>query len=221
MATCKEAFEKKFTANDFDANQYCPHEFGFAAPPELGHCATTTCEDCWDAPSVQPVDTSINSTPAIPTIKDSGDRTEFPSGAVRDMREGKGRCDLIPLEVAARVFCDPALNPADYDINLSDIRKFQKTNNTNYLYYVLRRFGKQEYGGYETMLLEVAKHYEEGAKKYGEFNWQRGIPTYCYIDSAVRHYLKHKRGDTDEPHDRAFVWNLMCCIWEVDHREEV
>ena len=35
-------------------------------------------------------------------IKDSGDRTEFTTGAVRDMHEGKGRFDLIPacVEVA-------------------------------------------------------------------------------------------------------------------------
>lgn len=29
-------------------------------------------------------------------IKDSGSRTEFPSGAVRDMHTGKGRMDLLP-----------------------------------------------------------------------------------------------------------------------------
>jgi hypothetical protein len=153
-------------------------------------------------------------------IKDSGDRTQFESGAVRDMREGKGRCDLSPLRVVARVFCDPILGPKEYDQNLEDISKFQTTGSTNYLYYVLRRFAIREFGNYETMLLEVAKHFEEGAKKYGESNWQKGIPVHCYIDSAVRHYLKWLRGDKDEPHDRAFVWNLMCCIWEVDYHKE-
>ena len=29
-------------------------------------------------------------------IKDSGERTQFPTGAVRDMHEGKGRMDLLP-----------------------------------------------------------------------------------------------------------------------------
>lgn len=29
-------------------------------------------------------------------IKDSGQRTEFISGAVRDMHDGKGRMDLLP-----------------------------------------------------------------------------------------------------------------------------
>ena len=68
------------------------------------------------------------------------------------------------------------------------------------------------------MLLEVSKHFEEGAKKYGEHNWQKGIPTKCYIDSAVRHYLKWFRGDKDEPHDRAFVWNILCCIWTCENK---
>lgn len=31
-------------------------------------------------------------------IKDSGDRTVFPTGAVRDMQKGKGRYDLLPWE---------------------------------------------------------------------------------------------------------------------------
>lgn len=29
-------------------------------------------------------------------LKDSGNRREFETGAVRDMQEGKGRCDLLP-----------------------------------------------------------------------------------------------------------------------------
>lgn len=34
-------------------------------------------------------------------IKDSGERREFDTGAVRDIQKGKGRCDLMPLDVAA------------------------------------------------------------------------------------------------------------------------
>ena len=30
-------------------------------------------------------------------IKDSGERTKFDTGAVRDMHAGKGRMDLLPL----------------------------------------------------------------------------------------------------------------------------
>lgn len=154
------------------------------------------------------------STTSGPTIKDSGDRTQFETGAVRDMREGKGRCDLMPLEVASRMFSE---NPHVEDPILRDIKAFQNTRNSDYLYRALVEFCNKQYLGFvPTMLLEVAKHFEEGAKKYGENNWQKGIPVHCYIDSAVRHYLKWLRGDKDEPHERAFVWNLMCCIWEVD-----
>ena len=142
-------------------------------------------------------------------IKDSGDRREFSTGAVRDMQEGKGRCDLMPLEVVAKLECD--------DIILKALSQFLQSRETGYLYSVLFEFSAAHYDDTETMLLEVAKHFEEGAKKYGENNWQKGIPPSCYIDSAIRHYLKYLRGDEDEPHDRAFVWNIVCCIWEVDY----
>jgi hypothetical protein len=76
-------------------------------------------------------------------------------------------------------------------------------------------FQKQRPWCFSDMSLELAKHFEEGAEKYGEHNWEKGIPIDSFIDSAVRHYLKYLRGDKDEPHDRAFVWNLMCCAWTV------
>ena len=34
-------------------------------------------------------------------LKDSGERREFDSEAVRDIQEGKGRCDLLPLDIVA------------------------------------------------------------------------------------------------------------------------
>ena len=155
------------------------------------------------------------------TIKDSGDRTEFSTGAVRDMREGKGRCDLMPLEVVANLINGRGLPAKEDGQVMYNIKTFLEKNDTYYLYLALDHFADKRYErSTPTMLLEVAKHFEEGAKKYGENNWQKGIPVNCYIDSAIRHYLKWLRGDTDEPHDRAFVWNLMCCIWEVDYHKE-
>ena len=145
-------------------------------------------------------------------IKDSGSTTDFSTGAHRDARAGKGRIDLIPLEVASKLM--------DEDSILRSVREFQKDENTEHLYDALRSFCDRYYGGVmETMLLEVGIHYEEGANKYGANNWKKGMDTYIYIDSALRHYLKHKRGDMDEPHDRAFVWNLLCCIWEENYSE--
>ena len=145
-------------------------------------------------------------------IKDSGSKTEFSTGAHRDARAGKGRIDLIPLEVASKLM--------DEDAILASVREFQKDENTDHLYDALKAFCERYYGGVmETMLLEVGIHYEEGANKYGANNWKKGMDSYIYIDSGLRHYLKHKRGDMDEPHDRAFVWNLLCCIWEKNHSD--
>jgi hypothetical protein len=142
-------------------------------------------------------------------LKDSGCRREFSTGAVRDDNGNKGRCDLLPLEVVFKILaCDPIVN---------SIHKFTVDLSTSHLYIVMDLFTKVRWGNTETMLLEVAKHFEDGARKYGDNNWQKGIPVNCYIDSALRHYFKYRRGDQDEPHDRAFIWNLMCCIWEVDH----
>lgn len=142
-------------------------------------------------------------------IMDSGDRREFDTGAVRDMQKGKGRCDLLPLQVVNTLY------PSEFIPGL--LAKFQIDRDTAHLYEALRCFSVSAFGNRETMLLETAIHFEEGAEKYGENNWQKGLPANCYVDSALRHWLKFKRGDQDERHDRAFVWNIMCCIWEVDH----
>lgn len=150
-------------------------------------------------------------------IKDSGNRSTYDTGAVRDIQEGKGRPCLMPMEVAAimmggKISIDPILSP---------IASFIKHRETRHLYVALYNFAEIAYQKQiETMLLEVAIHFEEGARKYGPNNWRKGLPVFCYMDSAIRHYLKYRRGDKDEPHDRAFVWNIMCCIWEVDYHRE-
>ena len=41
-----------------------------------------------------------------PEIKDSGERTVFPTGSVRDMHEGKGRMDLLPWAAIMEVSKD-------------------------------------------------------------------------------------------------------------------
>lgn len=140
-------------------------------------------------------------------------KREFETGAVRDKKDGKGRFDLMPLSVVSSIL--------NYDEIISYIDNFLESHHTAYLYLAIKSFIEKSkaFTDRESMLLEVAVHFEDGAKKYGEYNWQKGIPINSYIDSAMRHYIKWRRGDEDERHDRAFVWNLMCCIWEVDCHE--
>lgn len=145
-------------------------------------------------------------------IKDSGARREFETGAVRDINDGKGRCDLLPLSVLSGVF---------QDNTFANIDLYVRTGKLMALCTVIECFSNNQYNSLETAILEVAKHYEDGAKKYNERNWEIGIPLHCYIDSAVRHYLKFKRGDDDEPHDRAFLWNILGAWWTHINKPEM
>ena len=151
-------------------------------------------------------------------ILDSGNRREFDTGAKRDIQEGKGRCDLLPLDVVEIVYIHKAKHKRYV---IGSISSFVATGD----HFLL---DDNPFGDYNwaTMFMEVSKHFEEGHKKYpptedGIPNWKLGIPTHSYIDSAVRHYLKWARGDEDEPHDRAFVWNIICCIWTCIHKPQL
>lgn len=137
---------------------------------EFSHCDISKYTDdeinrAYDLIVPQPLSASPS-----PTIKDSGNRRAFESGAVRDMSEGKGRMDLLPWAA----------------------------------------------------IMEVSKHCENGAKKYGEHNVDKGIPTHSLCDSAARHLAKYLDGWNDEPHLLAAAWNLLWAIqMEIKHPEMV
>lgn len=232
--TYKELYAKNATwcsyikASDV-AQCNCPSEF-FDCAYDPDYCDDyddsnpCVCEECWNREVPEEYVNDINS---LPHILDSGNRREFETGAVRDIQEGKGRCDLLPLDVVADLFhyewladTNGGSNVVSFACNVFDcIFKFVDTGDTKNLYDAI--YHSDIFKSYADMLLEVSKHFEEGAKKYGDSNWQKGIPVRCYIDSAVRHYLKYLRGDKDEPHDRAFYWNLMCAIWTCKHKPEL
>ena len=151
-------------------------------------------------------------------IKDSGKRTEFATGAVRDVQSlEKGRCDLMPLDVMAGLYAHCGYSE-ESDV-LTNIHLFQLNGRVVHLYNALKSV--TIYSALSEMFLEVAIHMAEGCEKYGERNWQKGIPASRYVDSAVRHYLKWLRGDDDEPHNRAFCWNILCCIWTCINKPEL
>ena len=101
-------------------------------------------------------------------IKDSGQRTEFSTGAVRDMHYGKG--DMVSLPNAA--------------------------------------------------ILRLSKHYENGAVKYGRWNYTLGINTSSFLDSALRHLFKYLDGWDDEDHLSAAAFNILGAMeMEAKHPE--
>ena len=144
-------------------------------------------------------------------LKDSGKRRSFESGAVRDISKGKGRFDLVPLDVIAGI----STLDGDYTEILKFINVFILTKDTTALYTALSVFNV-DYNS----LLSLAIHFENGAIKYGEYNWQKGISIRSYIDSAVRHLTKYYAHISDEPHDIAFIWNIVACIWTMRNKPE-
>lgn len=156
------------------------------------------------------------------TILDNGGRREFDSGAVRDIQQGKGRCDLLPLDIISQVIDIPTdVFYPPRDIVIADIWRFMQHGHVNYLITAAQDYAVYAFGNVYTAVLELSIHFEEGCNKYGEHNWQKGIPVKCYIDSAVRHYMKAERGDKDENHKRAVLWNLVCAAWTVRHKPEL
>ena len=138
----------------------CPYEHGLETQLEsIGNCKSNVrCVECYQ-----------REYKGESTIKDSGDRTTFSTSAQRDMHEGKGRFDLLPMCV----------------------------------------------------LMRLAKHYEAGAKKYDERNWEKGIPCHSFADSAMRHLVKYMDGYTDEDHLIAAIWNLCCLAWTEEKKPEL
>lgn len=149
------------------------------------------------------------------SILDSGNRTKFSTGAVRDIQEDKGRCDLMPLHVVARLL------DKKHSYVLHEIENYKETKNAEYLYNAIQYFCKDEGISLVDMMLEVSLHYRDGAEKYGEDNWKNGLPVKSYISSAVRHLLKHIDGYKDEAHHRGFVWNIMSALWTITNKPEL
>jgi hypothetical protein len=80
------------------------------------------------------------------------------------------------------------------------------------------REGKGRYDLISPIAMQrLAKHFENGAVKYGDRNWEKGQPISRYLDSAIRHIYKFLEGHRDEDHLAAAMWNIGGAI----HTEEV
>jgi len=66
-------------------------------------------------------------------------------------------------------------------------------------------------------LERLAMLYARGAEKYDEHNWVKGIPVSRCMASLMRHVHQFYKGDKDEDHGAAILFNVMCIM----HYEEV
>ena len=124
----------------------------------------------------------------------------------------------MPLDVVARVVANKVESA---DSVLMFINDYVRHGDTNNLVWAIRGFCYKQGIDVYTAMLEASIQYEDGCKKYGERNWEKGQPLSWYINSGGRHYLKTGRGDKDEPHNRAFLWNMIGAIWTHEHKPEL
>lgn len=68
-------------------------------------------------------------------------------------------------------------------------------------------------------LRRVAEACAEGSHKYGDFNWEKGMPVNDILNHAIRHIYLFLSGDTSEDHLGHATWNLMaaCHSHELWH----
>ncbi len=60
--------------------------------------------------------------------------------------------------------------------------------------------------------LRFGYHMNKGARKYGNFNFTKGIPTDCYLESLDRHLAMYMSGDRTEDHLSEIIFNAQGCM---------
>jgi hypothetical protein len=58
----------------------------------------------------------------------------------------------------------------------------------------------------------VARACAEGAAKYGDFNWEKGMPVHDLLNHALRHVYQYLAGDRSEEHLGHAAWGLLAAI---------
>lgn len=143
--------------------------------------------------------------------KDSGQREQFQSGMQRDTQDGKIRVDLAFDGPIFRVLfrdgpkSDAGLAMCDwYDETLLGRASSDEAFN------VIRYIAAYE-GGMGELMTRYAALMTRGALKYTARNWMQAqgqAELDRFISSACRHFLQWHRGDRDEDHAAAVVFNL-------------
>jgi hypothetical protein len=61
-------------------------------------------------------------------------------------------------------------------------------------------------------LREVARACAEGAAKYGDWNWEKGMPVHDLLNHVLAHVYQFLGGDRSEPHLGHAAWGLLAAI---------
>lgn len=118
------------------------------------------------------------------TTKDSGLRQDFATGARRDVETGKPKYSTLSPTWLKKLVLAAEETP-DCRLDLLPIEG----------------------------LVRLAALYGRGAKKYGEGNFEKGIPFKRVWDSAARHLFQYAEGDRSEDHAAAVAWNFFALMF--------
>jgi hypothetical protein len=61
-------------------------------------------------------------------------------------------------------------------------------------------------------LREVARACAEGAGKYGDWNWEKGMPVHDLLNHVLAHVYQFLSGDRSEPHLGHAAWGMLAAI---------
>ena len=178
-------------------------------------------------------------------LQDSGSREDLAgTGANRDIDPTHGRCDLLPAHILynyiVRSDMVNEMHRAGIRVYtvlaLGKLFRYLDALDTNILYDVLDCLVHQNFiihnsdyidteenwkgmlklHGFAQMCMDLSVHYKNGALKYAERNWEKGLPIHSFIDSAIRHLCKEILGWTDEPHLIACAWNVVGALYTLE-----
>ena len=178
-------------------------------------------------------------------LQDSGSREDLAgTGANRDIDPTHGRCDLLPAHILYNyIVRSDMMNEMHragirvYTVlALGKLFRYLDTLDTNILYDVLDCLVHQNFiihnsdyidteeswkgmlklHGFAQMCMDLSVHYKNGALKYAERNWEKGLPIHSFIDSAIRHLCKEILGWADEPHLIACAWNVVGALYTLE-----
>lgn len=148
-------------------------------------------------------------------VKDTGDRTQFDTGSHKDMGEGRGRYDLIPLHTLATLYLETDEKAVAYFLgniyhSMVATSVDEKQSRLRQAYHIF--VNDIAYTSMAESTKALAKLYEAGANKYSARDWEKGRPMEIFINSVLRHFFQYLNGEDDEDHATAVLWNLLSLI---------
>lgn len=183
-------------------------------------------------------------------MQDTGERITYEDGAQREPHQGKGRYDWISPFALERVVAvgkilsgikqlprkeEPGFDRITIAVALTYLNDWRKGRRALDLlasaaWHVFDAIHFEETGtgmltgGFESLspyaLKRLADWCEIGGIKYGDRNWEKGMPYDHPLDSCLRHINKWLMRMTDEDHLAAAVWNLFALMhYEACHMD--